>query len=296
MVNSKSSLSILYVAVFLLALNGLFSKLIPLDAVSVTQLRSVLAAISLCVFALLLKRDFRLVNSKQYLGVYFIGVILGLHWITFFHSMQISTVAIGMLSLFTYPVITVVLEPFFNKQRIYIADIIAGALMLLGVIVMVKNDLHQFDSAAVQGMIWGVISAFLFSARNLLQKYYYADVSADRLILHQVISVSFMLILFVDYSAVAGLETNDWIMLILLGGISTAAAHSLLSFSLKRLPAKSVAIIGCLQPLFAVVFAWLFLNEIPTQSIILGGLIIISVALFESLKKARFKPVGKSKD
>ena len=59
MTDSKHGLSILYVAVFLLSLNGLFSKLIPLDAVSVTQLRSVMAALALLAFAYARKRKFR---------------------------------------------------------------------------------------------------------------------------------------------------------------------------------------------------------------------------------------------
>ncbi|VAW66902.1 hypothetical protein MNBD_GAMMA09-3121 [hydrothermal vent metagenome] len=292
--DSKNSLGILYMAVFLLALNGLFSKLIPLDAVTITQLRSVLAAVSLTVFALLLKREPRLETARQYSGVYFTGVILGLHWITFFHSMQVSTVAIGMLSLFTYPVITVVLEAFFNKKRVSFVDVIAAVLVLLGVLIMVKEDLHQLDSDAVQGVFWGVISALLFSVRNLLQKYCFPSVPSDRLILHQVIVVAVLLFVFIDFSSVARLQVNDWFMLILLGAISTAAAHSLLSFSLKHISAKSTAMISCLQPLFAAVFAWLFLSETPTQSVVLGGLIIISVALYESLKKAGVKIPGKS--
>ena len=289
MTDSKSSLSILYVAVFLLSLNGLFSKVIPLDAVSVTQLRSVLAAISLLLFALVLKREFRLGSTRQYLGVYSIGVIMGLHWITFFHSMQVSTVAIGMLSLFTYPMITVLLEPLFNKTRLNASDIVAGLLVLVGVFLMVIDDLHEFDSSTMQGVLWGVISALLFSIRNLLQKYYHPAVSSDGLILHQVIAIAVMLLVFVDYSSVVSLELGDWLLLVLLGAVSTAAAHSLLSYSLKYIDAKSVAMISCLQPLFAALFAWLLLNEVPTQSIVLGGLIIVSVALYESIKKSMKK-------
>ena len=106
----KHSLMALYIAVFVLALNGLFSKLIPLDAVSITQLRSVLAIVFLFLFMVLRKKPYQLGSRYEYIGVYFIGCILGLHWITFYHSMQISTVAVGMLALFTYPIISVFLE------------------------------------------------------------------------------------------------------------------------------------------------------------------------------------------
>ncbi len=286
MTHERHGLSILYVAVFLLALNGLFSKIIPIDAVSVTQLRSVVAVLTLFLFALIQGRRYRLDSAQQYLGIYLIGVVMGLHWISFFHSMQVSSVAIGMISLFTYPVITVLLEPFYTKQKIMMADIFAGILVLVGVLVMMKDDLHQFDSSVVQGVIWGVISAFLFALRNLLQKYYYADVSADRLMLHQVAAIALMLLFFVDYPTVLKFEANDWLMLLLLGSVSTATAHTLLSYSLKHLPAKSIAMISCLQPLFATLFAWLLLDETPTQAVVLGGLIIVSVALYESVKKS----------
>ncbi len=289
MTDSKHGMGILYAAVFLLALNGLFSKIIPLDAVSVTQLRSVVAALTLLLFALMRHRAWRLDNLNQYLGIYLIGVIMGLHWISFFHSMQVSTVAIGMLSLFTYPVITVLLEPFFSRQRIMISDVFAGLMVLVGIYLMVEDDIQSFDNAAMQGVFWGVISAFLFAIRNLLQKYYYAGVSADRLMLHQVIAIALMLVVFVDYPKVTQFEARDWLMLLLLGAISTATAHTLLSYSLKHLPAKSIAMISCLQPLFATLFAWLLLDEVPTQAVILGGLIIISVALYESLKKSGVK-------
>ena len=283
MTDSKHGLSILYVAVLLLSLNGLFSKLIPLDAISITQLRSVVAAITLMCFVLLRKRAYRLNSLREYVGVYLVGLCLGLHWISFFHSMQVSSVAIGMLSLFTYPVITVFLEPLFNKKRIQFADIIAAIMVFIGIVIMLEGDLNQFSSDTAQGVFWGVISAFLFSIRNLLQKYNHAGVSSDGLILHQVIAISFMLLLFVDFNAVTKLRFEDVLLLILLGAVSTATAHSLLSFSLKHIPAKSIAMISCLQPLLAAIFAWVVLQEEPGRGVIIGGLIIVSVAFYESV-------------
>ncbi len=283
MTDSKHGLSILYVAVFLLSLNGLFSKLIPLDAVTVTQLRSVMAVLALLLFAVMRKRAIRLNSLREYIGVYLVGIVLGLHWVSFYHAMQISTVAIGMLSLFTYPVITVFLEPLFNKKVIKLVDIVAAFIVFAGIAIMVGEDLNQFDSAAMQGVFWGVISAFLFSLRNLLQKYNHASVPSDSLILHQVIAIAFMLVLLIDVDALISLQTNDWLLLVLLGAISTAMAHSLLSFSLKHLPAKSIAMISCLQPLAAAGFAWFILDEVPTVGIIVGGLIIVSVAFYESV-------------
>ena len=286
MSDSRQGLSILYVAVLLLALNGLFSKLIPLDATSITQLRSVLAALTLLAFAILRKRQFKLDSKQQYIGIYAIGALLGFHWVCFFHSMQVSTVAVGMLSLFTYPMITVLLEPFYTKQKLLFSDIFAALVVLLGVFIMLGDKIAVFDSDIAQGVFWGVISAFLFALRNLLQKYYYPEVSSDSLMMHQVLAVAIMLLVFVDYPSTLSLTVNDWLTLLLLGVISTATAHTLLTYSLKFLAAKSVAMISCLQPFIATLFAWLILSEEPADTVLLGGCIIVSVALYESFKKS----------
>ncbi len=278
-----NGLGLLYLAVFLLALNGLFAKLIPLDALTVTQVRSTVAAIALVCFALLTKRRVRLESAKQLAGISMLGIFLGLHWVTFFHAMQVSTVAIGMLSFFTYPVITVFLEPLFHGRQIDKADVFAAILVFVGIIIMVGENVTQLNSNTFQGAMWGVLSACLFALRNVLQKYKFQRVSPDGLILYQVITIALMLFIFIDFDSIGRLELNDWLLIVLLGAVSTAMAHSLFSFSLKHIPAKSVSMIACLQPPFAALFAWLLLNEVPGYGVLIGGFIIVSVALYESV-------------
>ncbi|WIO74733.1 DMT family transporter [Porticoccaceae bacterium LTM1] len=288
MTQDRTGLLALYASALLLALNGLFAKLIPLDATSMTQLRSVVAALGLLGFCLLGKRHWRLGCIRQYFAVYGLGLLLGLHWITFFHAMQISTVAVGMLALFSYPVITILIEPFFARTRLQAGDLIAGCLVVLGLAVMVWEELQlAANSDMVMGCVWGVISALLFSLRNLTMKYRFHHIASDRLMLHQVIAIAFLLLLFVDVSAVKEMKLSDWSLLVTLGLITTAAAHTLLAFSLKKLPAKTVAIIGCSQPVIGAIAAWLVVSEQPGWSVVIGGAIILSVAIYETLSKTR---------
>ena len=290
MSTDRIGLLALYGSVVLLALNGLFAKLIPLDATSITQLRSVVAVIGLLAFCLLQRRGWRLDNRGQIAGVYGLGILLGLHWVTFFHAMQISTVAVGMLALFSYPVITILIEPLFagRGQSPQLVDLGAGCLVLLGLAVMVWDELQLATSSnLVMGCLWGVISALLFSVRNLSLKYRFHHVPSDRLMLHQVIAVALMLLLFVDYPSLPEMQPGDWGLLVTLGLITTAAAHTLLALSLKKLPAKTVAIIGCSQPVIGALAAWWVMAEQPGWSVALGGGIILLVAVYETLHKAR---------
>lgn len=285
--HSRFSLPALYLAIFLLALTGLFAKLIPLNAISIIQLRGIVAAICLALFGLLQKRSLRLTGARTYAGVYALGLLLGLHWVTFFHAMQVSSVAVGMLSLFSFPMITIILEPLFARQRMKAGDFVAGLIMLAGLVIMVGQDVTDLQGQVMQGVAWGVFSAVLFALRNLFQKYHFNNVTSDSLMFHQVVTVGLMLAIFVDYPQVRALDSMDLLKLVLLGILSTAGAHTLLVFSMKQLPVKSVALISCLQPVIAILLAWFVIKETPGVSVLIGGGIVLSVAAYESLQKWR---------
>jgi len=290
----RPGLLTLYSSVILLSINGLFAKSIPLDSTSITLLRSIIAFAGLSALFCFRGLSFRPGNLRTAGLTYLLGFMLGLHWLTFFQAMQISTVAIGIIALFSYPVITVLIEPLFRKSWPQKADLFAALTVFLGILVMMSSqrfasigptnvDTSQGNIAA--GISWGLLSALLFSLRNTCQKYLIAHVPSTRIMLHQVLAVSLMLILFADWQSIPTLSSFSWLLLAALGLICTAGAHTLLSISLKHLQAKSVALIGCLQPLLAAIFAWLVLQEQPSMEIMIGGAIVLSVAAYESLRK-----------
>jgi len=285
-------LATLYGSIFLLATNGLFAKSIPLDAMAMTQLRSVVASCVLIGFMAVQRSPLLLGSFKETIGVYLLGVVLGLHWITYFHAMQVSTVAIGMLALFSYPVITVIIEPLLLRRRPHFSDVLAGALVFFGIFTMVFDDIlgGEFSSGTVVGAAWGFVSAILFALRNTVQKHYFAGTNSVTLMAHQTLAIACMLLPFLlmnplSVRQVSGMSGETLVLVLALGCFSTATAHTLLSMSLKRLAAKSVALISCMTPLVGAALAWGFLDETPTLSVYVGGAIIMSVALFETLKK-----------
>jgi len=275
----------LYLTILLLALTGLYAKVIPLDAISMIQLRGVVATISLGLFGRVRGRSFRLPDKRSYAGVYALGLLLGIHWVTFFHAMQVSSVAVGMLSMFSYPVMTIFLEPLFQGQGWKKGDIAAGFIALAGLGVMLLQGEGGSSGAVTAGVFWGVCSALLFALRNLFQKYRFSGIPSDSLMFHQLLMVALLLVLFVDYPGVARLSWVNVLEIIMLGTLTTATAHTLLVYSLKQLPAKSVALISCLQPVIAACMAWLVIHEVPGPSVMIGGGIVLSVAAYESARK-----------
>lgn len=274
----------LYSAIILLSLNGLFANGLPLNTVTMTSIRSLFAALALAIFIVAIRGRLVLPNTKTTLIVYGLGILMGLHWLTYFYAMQSASVAIGMLTLYTYPMMTILIEPLFTKKKIAKADIILGIAVFIGLIIIVSDHLSSPNNPIFIGALCGVISALAFALRNTLQKYHCPSIASETLMLHQVIIIGVVLISFIDLNALAALHTIHWFYLILLGIFTTALAHTLLVKSYKHFAAKTVAMVSCLQPVFGSLFAWWILNESLTLHTMIGGGIILSVAIYESTK------------
>jgi len=281
----SSGFASLYTSVFLLSLNGLFAKSIQLDSTSITHLRSVIAALGIACLLLIRRHSLTLPTIKTSIIVYGLGVILGLHWVTFFHAMQVSSVAVGIIALFSYPVLTVLIEPFFRHSSPKGIDIAAAIIVFIGVVTMVSGEESLVSGNIREGVFWGITSALLFSLRNTSQKYLAHHVPSSHLMLHQTIATALIFVGFTDWPTVATLDLHNWWLLALLGIFCTAGAHTLLSVSLKLLSAKTVALISCLQPLLASLFAWMMIGETLTPHIAVGGAIVLTVATYESFQK-----------
>lgn len=276
----------LYATTIIMGINGVFSKVIPLNSVTITELRSLIAALALGVFVLFLKRSsLKLHNTQQYRVVLGLGVLLAVHWSSFFHAMQTSTVAIGILAHYAYPVFTVVVEPLLDRKSPALGDLLAGCAVLTGVALMVPE--WSLGSDALTGVLFGLISAVTFGTRNILQRRWLQESSSSNVMFYQLLTVAVVTLPFMDWPGVVALDTRDWQLLFLLGVGSTALLHTLIAFTLRALSAKTVSLVSCLQPPAAILLTWLIIGEVPTTATMLGGAIIIATALYESIKAGK---------
>ena len=132
MSSAKSALLTLHLGAFLMGATGLFSKIIELPAWDITGYRTWIAAVVL--FLWVWWRDYHIgLKSVRDFGRRFIlGVLLASHWVTFFYSMQVANIAVGMISLYAYPVVTVFLEPWPKRTKLDWRDVLSGFSVLIG--------------------------------------------------------------------------------------------------------------------------------------------------------------------
>jgi len=98
--------------------------------------------------------------------------------------------------------------------------------------------------------------------------------------------VMLVLFAFVD-SEMLSIEDNEWFLLILLGVVFTALPHTLFAHGLLHLKAKTASLIACVQVVYAAVFAAFLLGEWLSLNIVIGGIVVVSAAVFESLPKKK---------
>jgi drug/metabolite transporter (DMT)-like permease len=284
MTGSFKGLIAVHSAVLVFGLTALFSKIISLTALEITLLRSIFAALIIFLIFSWQKNSLRLLNRKDYSIVIILGVLLALHWITYFHAMQVSTIAVGVIALYTFPVITVFLEPLFHGEQPHIKDIVSAIVVLFGIYLLVPE--FSLSNETTQGILWGVLSALLFSLRNIVQGHYFKGYTAKHSLFYQTL-VTFVVLLPFSFESIPQVTQLQWGQLLVLGIFFTALPHTLFAFSLLNLKAKTVSLIACVQVVYATLFATLILNEWPQFSTLVGGLIVVSAAMYESYTAGR---------
>ncbi len=267
----------LHTAVALFGLAGLFGKLLPLHPVQIVFGRVCVASVAF-VGLWFARPHLRGLapNRREWVLLVLCAAMLPVHWITFFRSIQVSTVAIGLLSYSTAPVFATLLEPLVFRERFSPRTLVAAAVTVVGVAVMVPR--WEIGDAVMQGVGWGVLSGFSFAVIILLVRRLLYRLSSLRVtLLLDVLGTAILLPLL---PAVWRTPTAEELWLLLaLGVICTALAHILYTASLKRLKAQLVAMAGALEPIYGVAFALMLLGEVPDLRTLAGGAVIVAAVL-----------------
>ncbi len=269
-------------AVFLFGLAGLFGKLLTLPPLVIVFGRTLFASITLSIILFSLTIPIRTKSRQDLTVLILLGAILAIHWITFFHSIQISTVAVGLLTFSTFPLFVTFMEPYFFKEKLRLFDMIMAGCVLLGLTLVIPSfDLHN---NITQGAFWGTISGFTFAVLSILNRKYVSTYPSIMIVCYQNWIATVILLPFLFFTDVS-LQTSDYLLLVILGVFCTALAHVLFIKSLVHVKAQLASITASLEPVYGIIFALVLLGEVPAFRTILGGGIILGTITLATLKR-----------
>jgi len=260
---------------------GLFGKWLALPPVAIVLGRTIVAALALAALALARGRaagPTRLLAAN--------GVVLVIHWTAFFEAIAASSVAIGLLGYATFPLFVLALERWLLGRRWSGAEAATAALVATGLVVLVPS-LDPGD-ATLRGLAWGVLSGFTFAvlavrSRALAQTHLPLDVALWQ---NAFAALVLLPVAWLEPDALPALTAHDVGLVLVLGLVCTALAHTLFIASLRRLSAHTASIVAALEPVYGIALALVLLQEVPTGRTLVGGALIVIAALLATRRAA----------
>ncbi len=278
--SKKRHLFEIHLAVLLFGLASLFGKWITLPAVIIVLGRVAFAFPALALVLRLMGQNIRLNRRQDYIYLSLLGVLLAVHWVTFFESVQVSTVAICLLSYSTFPFFTVLLEPlFFREERLSRQGLVLAVIALAGVALVIPE--WRLGNDTTLGVFWGVLSGASFALLAVLNRKYVRTYSSLKVAFYQDL-MAFVVLLPFWFLIWPQPSPLDWSLLILLGIVFTAFSHTIFINGLKEVPARTASIIATLEPVYGILAAVLLLGEVPGPRVLLGGALIIGAMAYAS--------------
>ena len=273
----------IHIAVFLFGFAGLFGKFLSCSPLYIVLGRTFFASIALLVFARFFSKTVLFAFEKTEILFFALqGILLAVHWYSFFLSIQISSVAIGLITFSTFPLFVTFLEPLLFKESLRLKDITIATAVFIGIVLVIPNV--DFSDHTTRGGFFGIVSGFTFALLSLVNRRNAKIADAIAIAFYQNLFATLFLMVPVLSSQLVPVQSFDLALLIFLGVFCTALAHTLFINALAVIRAQTASVIAGLEPVYGIVLAFFWLNEIPSIRTLAGGLIIICATVFAGRK------------
>jgi drug/metabolite transporter (DMT)-like permease len=278
----------LHFIVFIWGFTAILGALISIDAIPLVWFRVLLASLVLFIFLKIRKIPFN-ENGGDMLKLFFGGVLVALHWVTFFHAIKISTISTTLITLSSSAFFVVIFKPFFEKKKIEVYELLLAFLAILGFVVIFYSE-----TLYTKGILVALLSSMfvaLFSVYNskLIKSYRGSKIAFYELFFAGIF-LTVILIVKNDFSgSYFQLSQSDWFYLLLLAIICTAYPFVVATNLLKKMSPFTIVLTNNLEPVYGIILALIIFGEKEQMSIqfYVGAAIIFSSVLLNGILKSR---------
>ncbi len=275
---------------------GILGKLIHLDSFLIVWHRVLIAFIGIGIYLLFTKKSIKLPSFKSFLSICGVGVLVALHWLTFYKSIQLSTASLGILCLSTVTLHVTWLDPLVMKRKFSWLEFLLGLVVIIGIYI-VSSD---FNAKDYEALIYGLISALLAALFSVFNAKFVQKIPSTTISFYEM-GVGFLFltsVLFVQNEVVVStlfsMTLSDFLWLLFLGLFCTSFAFLATIEVVKKLGAFTVSLSINLEPVYTIILAIFILkeNELLSYKFYLGALIIILVVVLNGIIKNRQKQLS----
>ena len=283
--NNKSML-LVHIAIALFGSSSLFGKLINQPPFAIVAGR-VFFSVLIMFFIFKAKNiSLNLHNKQNYLKVLLLGVILTVHWVLFYHSVQISTVAISLLTFSTCPIFATFLEPmFFKDEKLTKENVFIALVAFIGVAIVVPK--FELGSTMLQGFIEGILAGLTFALVSVLERKYVKELNGVVISFYEQLIVFIALLPICIFTGLNPVSKSDIFYILLFSTVFTLLSRYCYITGLKGVSAQTAGVLTTLEPIYGIILAAVLLNETPTVKELIGGVVILLAAVYSSMRAMR---------
>ncbi len=280
----------LHVIVFIWGFTAVLGKLISLEALDLVWYRMFFAVVIMAGVVLISKEKIK-VPLRVLAGFIIAGIIIALHWFTFYQAIKVSNVSITLACLSTGAFFASILEPIFYKRKVIWYEVLFGLIVIFGLGIIFKVETEY-----TTGIYLAVTSAFLSALFSVINGKYAKEYNPNVISIYElgsgVIFISTYLFFAGSFTpAFFAISLNDLLWLLILSSICTAYAFSASIKVMKFLSPFTVMLTINLEPIYGIVLVLLIFpeNEKMSPMFYLGALIILATVIANGIMKSRKK-------
>lgn len=269
------------IAVFLFGITPIFIKEVTANAITIGVVRLIIGTSFLYFIAT--NKSLRSLSKAEWKALAIIGVLFGVHWVTYFISVKLSTPSMAILSVSTFGIHMIYLNWIIKGQKPKVFDVFTVLIALFGIYLIVPEFTIENDLTA--GILVGLVSALFFAFLPFQQQKYQKINSMTRAFGQYFFALPVFLIFITESNW--NLTNQDWYYLAILGVVCTVGAHTLWLRATTHLDATSTSLIFYLGTPIAMTSSYFFLNEEMNSSKLIGAGLIVSANVVGVLVKRK---------
>ncbi|TXE16863.1 DMT family transporter [Psychroserpens burtonensis] len=277
----------LHFLVFIAGFTAILGELISIGSTALVWYRMLIAGVLMFAYIKIIKLKIQ-VSTKTKLKFFGAGIIIALHWITFFEAINQSNISITLAMFSTGAFFASFIEPLIYKRKIIWYEILFGMIVIIGVFLITQSEIKYLN-----GILLGILSALFSTLFAVINGKFIAEHRATVISFYEFISGVVFLSLFIlvfqggfstDFFI---LKTSDWIYISILASICTAYAFIGSVNVMRHLSPYTVILTYNLEPLYGIALALLLFpeTEIMSTQFYYGAFLVLATVLADGILK-----------
>ena len=282
------NLILMHFVVLIFGFTGILGKLITIEAVPLVFWRTAIGAVTIFLWLKLRNK----VTKKSWATIAKlcgVGILIAIHWVTFFASIKASNVSVALTMLAVSPMFVGFIEPIIFRRKIDPKEIFISSVVIVGVAITLK-----FSSGYEWGVFLGLISAFFASLFATINGVLVKEYDASNISLVELFFASLVIFLFMAVRGEVGLELiaidiMDWVYIIILAVVATSFAFIAFTHVMKVFTPFTTTVAINLEPIYSIILAVLIFGEEEIMGVqfYIGATLIIGAIIINTILKEK---------